>query len=582
MSGRKERKINAARICKAISRIGYTPASAICDIVDNAVSHHATEIHIKIIKKNNSYNDNKKNNVEEYLIIDNGDGMSLEVLDNALDLGSLDVYYDEGTLSKFGLGLKSASFSQGNRLEVISGDGDEINKELIDIDEIEKANDGYFCIYEDIGEEDARLIKDYFIDGKKGTIVRIKKLNGTQPSIKDVINELKEKIGVIYYYFLNEGLRIFIDTDGNPVEIPALDPLFVDEAGENNLDENEWDGKTVQWILRPQEILLDSENGVLGNIEITMLPHPKVRKNEGITDVSIRTKYHISAQNYGFYVYRNKRLIDWANKLDIIPLDQDYYAFRGRINIDSSADDAFNIDVSKSHISLSEEAKNSLDDEIAEYKRKCKEAWNNAFAKYSSLISMSSNEQTNNILAESDYLDSDMESVEDTEKYKEREAAIEKNTREKAVEEAKKVMQDNGKQTSNEELSEIIVDEIMTESHSPSSLDKVFRVTSIIDNKLWEPYIDAEKKECVRISKTHRFSQLIYENNNLNSDLQVLFELFLYIQSKAELQVKKECNDVTVEQATKLFDDLKIAISEKLAKMCREEAENLPPIMNKQ
>lgn len=581
MTERKERRINAARICKAIARIGYTPASAICDIVDNAVSHHATEVHIKIVKKNNSYNDNKKNNVEEYLIVDNGDGMSLEVLDNALDLGSLDVFYEEGTLSKFGLGLKSASFSQGNRLEVISGDGTEINKELVDIDEIEEANDGYFCIYDDINEEDKKLINEYFDDSKKGTIVRIRKLNGTQPSIKDVINELKEKIGVIYYYFLIEGLKIFIDTDGNPFEIPALDPLFVEEAGENNLDENEWDGKTVQWILRPQEILLDSENNVQGNIEITMLPHPKVRKNEGISDASIRAKYHISAQNYGFYVYRNKRLIDWANKLDIIPQDQDYYAFRGRINIDSSADDAFNIDVSKSHISLSEEAKSSLDDEIAEYKRKCKAAWTNAYNKYNSLVSMNSNEQANSILAESDYLDSDMESVDNTDEYKKREEEIEKEARKKAAEEAEKVMQDNGKQAPSEGLTETTVDEIMTEVQSPSSLDKVFRVASIIDNKLWEPYIDAERKECVRISKTHRFSQLIYENNNLNSDLQVLYELFLYIQAKAELQVKRECNAVTVEQATKLFDDLKIAISEKLAKMCREEADNLPPSTNK-
>ena len=30
----KERKMNAARVCFGISRIGYTPSSAICDIVE--------------------------------------------------------------------------------------------------------------------------------------------------------------------------------------------------------------------------------------------------------------------------------------------------------------------------------------------------------------------------------------------------------------------------------------------------------------------------------------------------------------------------------------------------------------------
>ena len=49
MENRKERKINASRICFSISRIGYTPASAICDIIDNAVDANASNIHIQII-----------------------------------------------------------------------------------------------------------------------------------------------------------------------------------------------------------------------------------------------------------------------------------------------------------------------------------------------------------------------------------------------------------------------------------------------------------------------------------------------------------------------------------------------------
>jgi hypothetical protein len=69
----------------------------------------------------------------------------------------------------------------------------------------------------------------------------------------------------------------------------------------------------------------------------------------------------IGSGNYGFYVYRNKRLISWASQLQgIIPIDQDYFAFRGRILIDDSADDYFNIDVKKSTLTLSDEAGMSL------------------------------------------------------------------------------------------------------------------------------------------------------------------------------------------------------------------------------
>lgn len=575
MYKKNTRKMNAARVLFGISRIGYTPASAICDIIDNAVSAHADTIHVDIIQKNAKFNMNKKNNVEEYLIIDNGNGMSLEDIERALDLGSDDSVYESDTLSKFGLGLKSASFAQGDRLEVISGDGNEIHKEYVDLEEIEEE---YFSVEVDLSEEDKELINKYFVDGKRGTIIRIKKIHSNNhPSIKSTINELKNKIGIIYYYFLNDNLSIYVKDE----KIEALDPLFVEEAANNNLDENIWDGKSVQWLLRPQEIMLDTENGVVGKIAITMLPHPKVWKQDGISDAEIRNKYNISANNYGFYVYRNNRLINWANRLDIIPQDQDFYAFRGRINIESDADDAFNIDVSKSHINLSEEARDALDDFIADYKRKCKNAWQNAWQKYQSQISEDSNEISNSITNEiGDYLDSTRDDDDP-----EREAEIEKReqeivdiSRKKGVEETITRIKDEGTENvSEDEISEETIAETVKGGDAVSDLDRIFKVQSIMDNVLWEPYADAEKQECVRISRTHRYAKLIYENNSKNKDLQVLFELLLYIEAKAELQVIKNYHNVELEKVREIMEEYRLAVSEKLAKLCRKEESNLPP-----
>ena len=64
-----KRRMNATRVCVGIGRIGYTPANAICDIIDNSVTHGAKNIHVMIKKKNDKCNINKKDNVEEYLII---------------------------------------------------------------------------------------------------------------------------------------------------------------------------------------------------------------------------------------------------------------------------------------------------------------------------------------------------------------------------------------------------------------------------------------------------------------------------------------------------------------------------------
>lgn len=573
MAKKRTRTMNAARVLFGISRIGYTPASAICDIIDNAVSANAENIRVFIKKKNKNFNWNKKDNVEEYLIIDDGNGMSEAGIDNALDLGSSDEFYTENTLSKFGLGLKSASFAQGERLEVISGDGHGIYKQYVDLQEIK---DQYFSVEDELSDEDKELIEKYFKDQKKGTIIRISKIRNNHPNIKSTINELKEKIGVIYYYFLTKSLHIYIEND----EIKAFDPLFVDEAGDRNLDENTWDGKTVQWLLKPTQIQLD--DGVEGDIAITMLPHPKVRKNEGLSDASIRNKYRIAANNYGFYVYRNGRLINWANRLNIIPQDQDFYAFRGRINIKSNADDAFNIDVSKTNIDLSEEARDALDDYIADYKRKCKTAWQNAWNNYRALISQDSNDISNEITIEiGDSVD--ISSIEDDspqfeDEKNRREDIIAQESYKRAIKDTICRMNDEGKgEKKEEDLTQEDIVETMKGSASVDALNKIFKVPTIIDNKLWEPYVDAEKKECVRISKNHRYAKLIYENNSANKDLQILFELLLYIEAKAELQVRKEYHGAELEIVSQIMEEYRVAVSEKLAKVCRKEEGKLPP-----
>ena len=111
-------KMNASRVIDAIARIGYSSHSAIMDIVDNSISAGATKILIEIdrdIEKTIVM----KNNIITYRIVDNGKGMGDEQIINALKLGS-DANYDDNSLSKYGMGLKSAGFSLGHKLEILS------------------------------------------------------------------------------------------------------------------------------------------------------------------------------------------------------------------------------------------------------------------------------------------------------------------------------------------------------------------------------------------------------------------------------------------------------------------------------
>ncbi|MDP5047027.1 MAG: ATP-binding protein, partial [Saprospiraceae bacterium] len=69
--------INPGRVLFGLSRIGYTPSSAICDIIDNSIMAKANNIYIHIERDNERYADNRKGNVKEYLIIDDGNGCLL-------------------------------------------------------------------------------------------------------------------------------------------------------------------------------------------------------------------------------------------------------------------------------------------------------------------------------------------------------------------------------------------------------------------------------------------------------------------------------------------------------------------------
>ena len=104
---------SAKNLILSLRDIGYSLETAVADIIDNSISANATIINIYI-----NFNYEKS-----YLaIIDNGVGMDEETLKNAMKLGSVDPLSARNIndLGRFGLGLKTASFSQASKLIVVS------------------------------------------------------------------------------------------------------------------------------------------------------------------------------------------------------------------------------------------------------------------------------------------------------------------------------------------------------------------------------------------------------------------------------------------------------------------------------
>src|SRR5690606_14829190 len=108
-------KPNPSYFIKSIAEQGYSIETALADLIDNSISANATEINLFL---------SEYNFLPALFIGDNGSGMTNESLIDALRMPSqsLDDLRKPQDLGRFGLGLKTASFSQARKITIISKD----------------------------------------------------------------------------------------------------------------------------------------------------------------------------------------------------------------------------------------------------------------------------------------------------------------------------------------------------------------------------------------------------------------------------------------------------------------------------
>ena len=522
----KEGAWDAGRVFQALGRIGYDPVSAILDLVDNSVSAGATCVEISVNQELDKQYEGQRGRpraiLKSFIIADNGSGMDENGLANALTLGSSSEQYSEHTLSKFGMGLKTAASSLGKRLEVISRSENNLNKVskvVLDQDSIVEAG-RYVYELTDPTQEDLMEL-DACAQGDSGTLIRITKLlYDSLPRTSEIIEGLKNKAGIIYYYYLkgiadrSENLSLKID-DHN---VTPVDPLFVDEIddADPDLNENTWDGLSSKWITRPQCVQVDTTGTRFAEVAITQLPHPpSVGHTEsiGMTQKGCRDRYLIDARNYGFYIYRNWRLISWAASLGFVTRDQDLYAFRGRLLIDSNADDVLNIDVTKSRIQLSEISHDQLRPLIREAVKKSKAAWNNAKRETRRSSQQDPHDTANDALDRSERLQNDVDK---------RDMSITPpNTRKELEERLAKAIS-----------AKPIEPEIL--QYIDQTGDRVLYVETLSNNQLWERAYDPTHGLIVKINKSHSFCQDILDTVSENSNLLKVIDVLVYSLARGE------------------------------------------------
>jgi hypothetical protein len=541
------------RVLEAFGLIGYDPVSALLDICDNSVSAGSSQIRIKIDMTSEIVRGGTRAQVEKFLVADNGSGMDENGVHNALSLGSSEATYTPGTLSKFGMGLKSASSSLGRCLTILTkkAGGAVLKAEL----DQEKFKGKYWYSIDSADQAEIDFFREQTQSSESGTVVVISKIrHGRLPRISEIKEQLKTKVGLVFGFYI-EGkvpghpkLDFLLEDES----IGAIDPLFISEIdpSDSELDENTWDGCSVRWISRDQKIQLDTEGKIFATVDVTQLPQPPmVEYRTQVPKSKVRDKYLIEAKNYGFYVYRNNRLISWADSLQLITQDQKLYGFRGRVLINNSSDEILNIDVTKSRIHLSELAIDQLRPLLIEAKKKSSNAWEKQTEFLKNLQGQNPHDEINEQLDKLGKLNSE-EDLLDERVAPEEEQRLLKSRRQQATRKTPTTEEESKK---------------LTEEGS-----RVQYVSSLINNQLWERALDSRHGLIVRVNQSHRMIREIVLECQDSPQLIKTLDLLFFCLAQAEYHVVYKETHISQEHCEKVLESFREQVSSNLSETIRK------------
>jgi hypothetical protein len=176
---------SASNMIEALRDIGYSLESAVADIIDNSIFAAATQIDIRFGWE--------QEGVPWLAIIDDGHGMSDAELAEAMRLGGRDPLgpRKESDLGRFGLGLKTASFSQCRRLSVLSRRNGSSSARQWDLNLVRDRNK---WLLRRLGSEEIASLRCSAMLGASGTLVLWQVLDrldlGTDPTrLHQLMNE---------------------------------------------------------------------------------------------------------------------------------------------------------------------------------------------------------------------------------------------------------------------------------------------------------------------------------------------------------------------------------------------------------
>ncbi len=336
----------ADALSESLRGFGYSIETAIADIIDNSITAQAKNVWITV----------QLGGSQPFVrILDDGIGMDEDTLRAAMRLGSQSPLVERSAydLGRFGLGLKTASFSQARSLTVASKFRGETHVRRWDLDYL-AASDGEWRLLTN-PPDGSDLHLQALDDLEHGSVVFWEKLDrlrarqqsdGRSQSSHLLMEQIEHHLAMVFQRYLdgpNPRLRLYV----NDARVAGWDPFLSNHpACQKTPEETIGTGgsaiRVKGFVLPNKDMLSAEEYEAAGGVE-GWVTHE------------------------GFYVYRNDRLLVAGGWLGLginrpWVRDETHKLARIRLDLPNSVDESWQIDVKKSDASPPENMRNRLRD----------------------------------------------------------------------------------------------------------------------------------------------------------------------------------------------------------------------------
>lgn len=330
---------NASRTFEALRSLGYDLNSAVADLLDNSITAKVNSTEVSIVLK-------REKGKFKLRICDNGSGMTGPELEEAMRIGAQTTYM-EGDLGKFGMGMKTASFSHCNILTVMSKKKDIWSGYKWDLNHVRSSENDWILFQLSEAEIKGILLIERIRIETSGTVLLWDDMFHLDEEFR---NQKSDKLAENFFFRLEENLKLHISMvfhrflerkeliiKINNDRLFPWDPFWRKEL------------KTEELSL-PQNF---SELRIKGN-----LPPVKIKsyilptKEEFSSEASWKEAKGLLSWNdaQGYYIYRADRIIRFGGWQGTRAKDEHDKLARLSIDIDPKLDSFFQITVNKAKV----------------------------------------------------------------------------------------------------------------------------------------------------------------------------------------------------------------------------------------